>query len=306
MCGMGAMKEYMMDLWAARPVHLEVSFLCPICGHPAAAFIEMPGDEAEHTEEVACLEPESDHVWTVNIERTEEYYRAELQQHPDVDVSVGILNSGDDEDWDEPLPEPGSYGIFLGALNEWRGNVTDLGKVDGASSRNRMLFTTLYSIVEAYLSDTIIGAALADKAVQKHMLTLDGLKGAVVSLETVLEKPNIVRDMVKTALQGMSFHNLPAVNAICKVAFRKPILPEDKDQRALVMKSVDKRHDCVHRNGKDKEGNLHVDITQDYLRELGSIFESMAESLENAMTDAQVSRFFEDLGPAEPAKEKGA
>ena len=302
---MGRAKEYMMELWAARPVHLEVSFLCPVCGHPAAAYADMPGDQDEFTEEVACLDPESTHEWTVNIEKTEDYYGAEVQGYPDVDVTVRLLDPGDDDDWDEPPPEPGSYGIFLDALEEWRFNVTRLGEPDGGSSRNRMLFTTLYSIVEAYLSDTIIGAALADKEVQRHMLTLDGLKGAVVSLETVLDKPYIVRDMVKTALQGMSFHNLPAVNGICRVAFKKTLLPGDADDRALVIKSVDKRHDCVHRNGKDKDGNKHVDITQDYLRKLGNIFEAMAEGLENAMQDADVERWFEEI-PAEAGNKKGA
>ena len=294
---MGAMKELMIEAMYDRGhnLQLEVSFLCPECRHPSAAYVTFPAGEDHVVEEVECLNPDEYHKWDVSLRESPNGVRATLNQHPEERVSVSVMDTSDD--WTDPFPEPGSYGIFLGALDEWRGNVTDLGKVDGGSSRNRMLFTTLYSIVEAYLSDTIIGAALADQAVQKHMLTLDGLKGVVVSLETVLEQPNIVRDMVKNALQGMSFHNLPAVNAICKVAFSKTILPEDKVQRALVMQSVNKRHDCVHRNGKDKDGNVHVDITQDYLRELGTIFESMAEILENAMTEAQVARFFEDLGP---------
>jgi hypothetical protein len=265
----------------------------------------MPGDEDEWSEEVHCLNPECENAWTVEIERTEEYYRATVFKNRDINVSVRVLASGDDEDWDEPLPEPGSYGIFLDALEEWRFNVTDLGEANGGSSRNRMLFTTLYSIVEAYLSDTIVGAALADKDVQRHMLALDGLKGTLVSLETVLDKPNLVRDLVKTALQGMSFHNLTAVSGICKLAFRKPLLPNDNADRSLVIKSVDKRHDCVHRNGRDKQGNKHVDITQDYLRNLGTIFEGMAKGLESAMQDAEIERWFEEI-PEEIEKGKGA
>jgi hypothetical protein len=302
---MGAMKELMIEHMSARSgtLKLDVSFLCPICSHPAAAWVDMAADEDYLAEEVECLNREDSHSWTVELQDTATGVRGRISKHPGVDVSVTPLDTSDD--WDDPLPEPGSYGIFLEALEEWRYNVTDLGEEDGGSSRNRMLFTTLYSIVEAYLSDTIIGAAIADTTVQRHMLKLEGLKGTVVSLETILDKPTIVRDLVKTALQAMSFHNLPVVNGIAKVAFGKPILPDDAGDRALVMKSIDKRHDCVHRNGKDKEDNQHTDITVDYLRKLGVIFEAMAEGLENAMQDAMIERWFEEV-PVDPDSKKGA
>ena len=279
---------------------------CPQCGTPAEAWLlEAPRFDpaSPHTPIDLDLDVDCEtcgNSFSVTVRAYADEWDAFLT---DDNSQKGTFEHFDYRPDQDPFPEPGSYGIFLEALEEWRFNVTDLGEANGESSRNRMLFTTLYSIVEAYLSDTIIGAALADTAVQRHMLKLDGLKGTVVSLETVLDKPNIVRDLVKTTLQGMSFHNLTAVNGITKVAFGKPILPSDNDDRALVMKSIDKRHDCVHRNGNDNDGNKHTDITQDYLRQLGAIFEIMVDTLENAMTDAKVARFFENLEP-EP-EEKG-
>ncbi|MBY3243171.1 hypothetical protein HFO16_17575 [Rhizobium laguerreae] len=293
---MGSMSELMIERWAAEPVHVEVSFLCPICGHPSAAFLEFPGDEDDHIEEVSCLNPETDHEWTVRLRKKDESYSGQLEQHREVKVSVSMLDTSDD-DWDEPLPEPGAYGIFLDAMREWRANVSAISEPSGASSRNRMLFGTLYSIGEAYFSDAIIGAALADTSVQRHLLKLDGLKDKQVSLETILDNPDIVREMVKTTLQGLSFHSLTLVNRICETAFGKPILPRDKDDRSLLMRSVNKRHDCVHRNGNDKDGNKHTDIDQDYLRKMGTLFEGMAQSLEDSMRDAKVKRFFDDLRP---------
>ncbi|MBB3747195.1 hypothetical protein FHX10_006751 [Rhizobium sp. BK591] len=291
---MGSMSELMIERWSAEPVHVEVGFLCPVCGHPSAAFLEFPGDEDDHIEEVSCLNPETDHEWTVRLRKKGGFYSGQLEQHHDVKVSVSMLDISDD-DWDEPLPEPGAYGIFLDAMQEWRANVSAIGEASGASSRNRMLFGTLYSIGEAYFSDAIIGAALGDPEVQRRMLKLDGLKDKQISLETVLDKPDIVREMVKTTLQGLSFHSLTLVNWICETAFGRAILPHDKIDRSLLMKSVNKRHDCVHRNGNDKDGNKHTDIDQDYLRKMGTLFERMAQSLESSMRDAEVKRFFEDL-----------
>jgi hypothetical protein len=64
----------------------------------------------------------------------------------------------------------------------------------------------------------------------------------------------------------------------------------------MILMSGSKRHNCVHRNGRDKEGNRHDDITSNYLRKLGGLFEGIAEALESAMSDAKVKQFVESLG----------
>lgn len=290
---MSSIKEYMHELWSQ--INVEVDFLCPICGHPASAKLNISGDEEEHAEEVSCLNDEDEHAWTVIIRKEDYGYSAKLADNSDVYVSIGFDDRH--EDWDEPEPEPGAYGIFLDAMREWRYNVTEIGEPDGHSSRNRMLFGTLYSIAEAYFSDTIIGSALADETIQRKLLKLEelGLKDKQLNLDTILDKPMIVRDMIRAALQRISFHKLTMVNQISATAFGKPILPRDADDRAIAVSSVQKRHDCVHRNGSDTEGNKHKDITPNYLRKMGQIFEEMAKSLENAMRDAHAKRFFKDL-----------
>ncbi|MCS4092624.1 hypothetical protein [Rhizobium sp. BK176] len=275
---------------------LEVGFICPRCGHPAAAYV-LPPEEwtGEVSHRVACLNSEDAHEWTVRISKHRGELSAQLDENEDTKVSLSL--PGIPDEWYEPLPEPEAYGIFVDALKEWRNNVDEFATMDGFSSRNRMLFSTLYSIAEAYLSDSIIGAALADKEIQRHMLKLDVLKDKQVNLKTILDKPTIVQDMIKEALQRFSFHNLPAVHGICERAFGARILPANKDDRTMVIASVAKRHDCVHRNGFDKEGNRHMDISSDYLRKLCNIFESMAEALENGIREAGAKKFFENLGP---------
>ncbi|MBY5325257.1 hypothetical protein [Rhizobium leguminosarum] len=298
---MGSMSDLLIEKWAAEPVDIEVTFLCPHCGHPAAAWLKVPGDDDDYAEEVSCLNPEEDHEWTVRLRKKNGIRTAYLEGQSGFDVSIHELNTSDDEDWEEPLPEPGAYGHLLDAMREWRSNVAALGTPDGGSSRNRMLFGTLYSIAEAYFSDAIIGSALVDITVQRQLIKLEalGLHDKQLSLDTVLDKPTIVRDMLRATLQGLSFHKLILVSRIAETVFGKPILPKDKDDRALAVSSVQKRHDCVHRNGFDTEGVKHTDITQDYLKKMGSIFEEMAQSLDDAMRDAQAKRFFEDLGSEE-------
>jgi DNA-directed RNA polymerase subunit RPC12/RpoP len=294
---MGVMKEHMHEIWSEREAY--VSFRCPECREAVSAWLNIPGDVSEHYEYVSCPNCDASDHWDVVIRQDEDGYTAELEKDPETDVSIEVGYSQYDMDWDEPEPEPDAYGIFRRAMSDWNRNLRELGTPHGASSRNRMLFTTLYSILEAYLSDAIIGAANEDVAVQRKMLKLDGLKDKQISLETVLDKPDIVRDMVKTTLQGLSFHRLGVINGICESCFGKKILPRDNDERTLVMKSIDKRHDCVHRNGTTKAGVLHADITREYLEKIGGLFEEMAKTLDDAVDAMKTKEYLESLDETE-------
>lgn|GEM_PF-1592451 len=297
---MGSVKEYMHELWSQ--VDVEVTFECPHCRNRISKWLRVAGDDPAQFEEVACSYDEDEDAWTVIIRNDDGSWSAELEDDPDVEVTINVDDSYND--WEEPEPEPDAYGIFRRALVDWKSNVRELSTPGGSSSRNRMLFTTLYSIFEAYLSDAIVGSALVDVPVQRRLIKLKelDLHDKQLNLDTVLENPNVVRDMLKEVLQKFSFHKLVPVSRIAETAFGKPILPRDQEERAMAVASVQKRHDCVHRNGSDTEGNQHRDITQDYLNKLGEIFEGMATTLEEAIRNAQAKRFFEGLDAKDDVK----
>lgn len=291
---MSSVKDYLHEVWSQ--VDVEVTFTCPHCRKPVSKWLKVAGDDPEQFEEVACEFDEDEDAWTVIIRNEDGEWSAQLEEDPDVEVTLNVADSRYD-DWDEPDPEPGAFGIFLRAMDDWKRDVLDLSMPGGASSRNRMLFTTLYSILEAYLSDAIIGSALVDVPVQRRLIKLKELDllDKQLKLDTVLENPNVVRDMLKEVLQKFSFHKLVPVSRIAEVAFGKPILPRDQEERALAVESVQKRHDCVHRNGFNTKGDPHTDITRDYLKKMGEIVEGIAAALEDAIRDAMAKRYFDNL-----------
>lgn len=61
------------------------------------------------------------------------------------------------------------------------------------------------------------------------------------------------------------------------------------------MKSIDKRHDCVHRNGNTKAGVLHADITREYLEKIGGLFQDMAKTLDDAVDAMKTKQYLESL-----------
>lgn len=287
---MSSVKEYWFD---TRPTH-ELSFTCPKCQFPCAAFFHPPepyeiiDDGDFHEEAVECLRCRS--IWTAEVSADEDNdYLGILREHHDATVNISELDLSDDgDDWNDHFePELRAFDIFQAGLKEWWEHITEIGDPrSGAVSINRMLFTQLFSLLEAYLFSEIIGIAQRDAAVQRGILkALPGLGEQAVKLSTIAEKPTLVSDAVKGALIDLSFHNLGLVETLCREGLQQGMLPIDKDERDLMMKAVSKRHDCVHRNGQTKDGKAVDDVTLDWLMSLAKAFERMAQRVQARVHD---------------------
>lgn len=294
---MGVAKELMMETGP----DVEIAFVCPLCRGSASSWIQEPDTDYEEgegdtfIEQAKCWNPKCQAKWEVELYAKNGRVKYTVMNHPGIVVTVRPL-SEIDEWFDEPLPEAGAYGILLGALDELRTMVGQMATPDGASTVNRMLFVHVYSIIEAYLSDVITGIAMADTNIQLKLLNhVDALKTKRLTLEDFLKQPTAVVDHIRANLAKTSFHNFDAVNKICAAIISHSVFPENAEDRAFLEASVDKRHDCVHRNGLTHGGHLHSDITPDYIMRLGKLFEDIAHSLEDRLSDLKVERFFEDL-----------
>lgn len=292
---MGSMKEH----WIETRHDCEVSFACPSCGRNVSASVRAPSvdgdmrsDATEEASEVLeCLYCDTD--WAVDLVATNEGLSATILDHPSAQVHLSTIDWSSDEHWEDyPEPEPEPHGIFEQAFKEWRVLLGTIGnEKSGSSSENRMLLVQLYAIVEAYLSDAIVGLALRDRVIRAKLISaIPSLSGKTVSLTTLAEKPEIVWDMVKSALQETSFHSLNNVDGICKRALGSSILPKEKINRDILISSVSLRHDCVHRNGRTKDGNLRDEITSQYLHKLGRLISGLAYDLDVRIGEIDLER----------------
>ena len=244
----------------------------------------MPGrDDPDDSMETAIPCARCKTSFAVEVSTSHDKHTITVTDHPDVVVTKALLDYSDDYDeWDDgPDPEPRAYDFFNAALQEWWTLLQTMGnKADNVSSVNRMLFTQLFSIVEAYLSDEIVGLALRDTEVQRAVINcIPALSKHTVGLEKIVENTNYVRDTVKATMQVLSFHKLDMVNSIALKALSVPILPSGAADRSFLMAAVDARHDCVHRNGRDKDGKP-VEVKVEWLMELSKKLEGMARSLQ--------------------------
>lgn len=119
----------------------------------------------------------------------------------------------------------------------------------------RLLYTNVITALETYLSDKFISAVNADeKLLRRFVETTPEFKNRKVSLSDVFSAHETIKDDVKTHLLEVVWHRLDKVEPI----FHDTLdLSFPSDMKEL-HKAIFVRHDCVHRNGKSKDGNEHV------------------------------------------------
>lgn len=288
---MGSVKEHWLE---TRATH-QLTFVCPKCEFSCAAFLRPPEpyeikEEGDyHVEVVECFRCQS--KWTVELFAEKEFdeYEGVLRECNNTVVSLSELDlSAELDDWYNYYdPEPRAFEIFQTALRDWwqlLPKIAALGEC--TNSINRMLLVHLFSTVEAYLFNEIVGIAERDPAVQRGIIkALPVLKNQSVKLSSVAENPALVSDEVKKALQAVSFHNFSVVESLCRDGLQQSILPESHDERNLIMTAVNCRHDCVHRNGFKKDGSPIDDVTLDWLMSLAKAFERLARRLQTKIHD---------------------
>lgn len=158
-----------------------------------------------------------------------------------------------------------------------------LDKIDVLDERSRkLLYRTLYanviSSMEAYLSDRLIQKVMSSEETKRKFV--EGFKDykdekiAVSDIFKHLE--NLDSRIIKT-LREIIYHKLPRVkniyNSVLGINLGEKIVISD------LMKCIGIRHDIVHRNGKDKEGNLQ-DISKEDVLELAEKVSKFIENIE--------------------------
>lgn len=141
-----------------------------------------------------------------------------------------------------------------------------------------MLYVNIIASMEAYLADTFIRSVLkSDENKRKFVETFKDFEKEQISLQRIYEKMDGMDKFISKTLRDVIYHNLGKVKGMYK-----DTLGVDLGDIKELMKAVNKRHDIVHRNCKDKEGN-DVIITKTDVEEL---FERV-KNFVNAI-DAQV------------------
>ena len=84
---------------------------------------------------------------------------------------------------------------------------------------------------------------------------------------------------VREYLRGILYHNLAKVDYLYGTAVGIPILSLAGD-KALLFEVITRRHDCVHRNGFDKDGKKLTVFTKQYVQDTADLIKDFVEKIE--------------------------
>ena len=114
-----------------------------------------------------------------------------------------------------------------------------------------MLYVNMIASVEAYLADTFIRSVLeSEENKRKFVETFKDFENVKISFKGIYEKMDGIDMFIFRTLRDIIYHNLGKVKGMYRDA-----LGIDLGDIKELMEAVNKRHDIVHRNCKDKEGN---------------------------------------------------
>lgn len=139
--------------------------------------------------------------------------------------------------------------------------LTHLGSLVGTRSpqndpqfTNRLVFAGAVSSLEAFLADTLINAVREDQDVRNRLASKNKPLGELqVSAAKLAADPDALANELVRYLKGLLFHDLKTANALYRDAFGITWYPS-KVEADLIFPAMLHRHDCVHRNGRNKEG----------------------------------------------------
>lgn len=142
-----------------------------------------------------------------------------------------------------------------------------------------MIYGFCVTSLEAYLSDVFAKRVMSDQNLKKKYLQSEqSLKEQKISLSQVYDQYQKIDDVIKKEIADTTFHNLPRVKWLFK-----EVLNVDIGDISTLAKFIHKRHDFVHRGGKDTEGQ-EVTTTEREVEDLIKAVEDFCAAI-----DAQIS-----------------
>jgi len=143
-----------------------------------------------------------------------------------------------------------------------------------------MLYSSVITSLETYLSDALkFNLADREEFLIKFVETFQDFKNVKCDFNDIFNLCNSIERTVEEGLRSFLYHNLPKIKGIYKSTFDINFQPINE-----LMQSILIRHDLVHRNGKDKNGNIHT-ITKDSVLELCDKTLSFVENIEEQFND---------------------
>jgi hypothetical protein len=207
------------------------------------------------------IESDSDNGIDINDIKIEEHYN-DFYDDYDYNTEVGYY-----EDFKREIVE--IYSILENSKNLIHKN-----------SLHKMLYAHTITIMETYLSDTLIQKILSSKEIKRKFIeNYTDYDTKKICFKDILSELEKLEKTIKTDLQELIYHNLGKIKPIYKAILD---IEFGKDETSKIMQCVNKRHHIVHRNGKDKEDNpiqINIKDVEDVLEKVYNFISNIEKQI---------------------------
>ncbi|RXH24111.1 hypothetical protein XH99_28905 [Bradyrhizobium nanningense] len=187
------------------------------------------------------------------------------------------------DEWLDSAPPYDPFWVFLESYRGTIGLLASQGAEDGRFLVNRLVFSHQVTALETYLGDTLINEVFSDAKVLERLLDGDrDLSKEKFTLPEIAKDPGLINRKVREYLKSILYHNLQKVDVLYHLALGVRILDLAKNKSAL-LDAVRLRHDCVHRNGRDKEGRELDVFTKGFVQDTANTIKELVEKIEEAI-----------------------
>jgi hypothetical protein len=235
-------------------------------------------------------------IWGGPFE-TREVLEEEFSGKVDDELIEELASELDNEclEW-APTPQPGDYDDYIvddiSSITEFHHNfgsaILDIEKLLATDvpdpvvhNFNRLLYLNVVIALETYLSDAFINMVMSDGDLfNKFVENTPEFQQRKIPLSSVIKEAKTIELTAKTHLLEISWHNLARVSKM----YESILGIKFPDDLGDLFRAVLKRHDIVHRNGMDKDGN-EIPISIDEIRELIRTVENFTLNIDQQLPD---------------------
>jgi hypothetical protein len=272
----------------------KVHFRCPACR--ASNFLEVPVPEfdfavenmsdltSEGESELWCEHCESEFPATVWCNSS--YCQFTLDEHPEIVITgdAPFYNQADDDFWVDYDPPEDPFGICVATLDQMVSLITDKPThKDDPQLLNRMVLSQAVTALETYLFDTLVRRISSDRSLIVRLLERDKhINQEKFTLRAIATNEKLLDDEIKKYLGGVLYHNLERVKFLYDATFGFSIKSDESDW-SILLEAIERRHDCVHRNGLSPEGKRLLVFTRDYVVRVIGAVQRLVQRIENCL-----------------------
>lgn len=285
---MGRVKEYMIAQQELEATGASLSFNCPECGRSIEHYCPIPvpdlfADRQRSLRQSDTFELEC-HNCSIRfngiISNDGAFCEAKLNDLPDWFIQVELPPGYDDlmHEYEYLFDYPSDpEGIFNESFDEIIHFLILHGTEKPNTLTNRMAFTQGWSAFEAYLSDKLALSLEEDRSKLIRFVRSDqALRQLKLEPVAILAgETNVEREIIKS-IRGRLYHKFDKLGEPCSSSKDVPKwyrvvlnveIADTTDELDNIRKLAAMRHDCVHRNGKDRDGNENALLTKQFVEE---------------------------------------